>query len=224
MIDKNLKIKEKKETDYESDYFVIGLVVFLIVVVIAVITVSSYFISGYSNKLSEIDKAREFSKSFEKEKKIQEKKIQGRKYVRSYYPIYSYPYKDYIGNNKINDKNAFILGEGTGWTFSNSYFTLADYKDSYAIREFVVEKDRVNFIRTTDEDTIPKIRTTEIIFYTFAKNNKDTIFGKRETLYEIDFLIPRSKRVFLVNIGELKNAESMQKINNMNNNIFHSRN
>lgn len=86
-----------------------------------------------------------------------------------------------------------------GWAFSNSYFTLADYKDSDVIKEFAVEKNRVNFIRTDDE-TIPKIRTTEIIFYTFAKNNKDTIFGKRETLYEIDFLIPKSKRVSLVNI------------------------
>ena len=217
MIDKNLKIKEKKGTDYESDSFVIALVVFLIVVVIAVITVSSWLSSDFSKHLSEIDKAREFSKSFEKEKKIQ-----GRKYVHSYYPIYSYPYKDYIGNDKINGKNVFILGEGTGWAYSNSYFTLADYKDSDVIKEFAVEKNRVNFIRTDDE-IIPKIRTTEIIFYTFAKNNRDTIFGKRETLYEIDFLIPKSKRVFLVNIGELKKAESMQKIKNMNNDVFHSR-
>ncbi|EEB64390.1 hypothetical protein CAPSP0001_2750 [Capnocytophaga sputigena ATCC 33612] len=44
-------------------------------------------------------------KSLEKERKIQ-----GREYVYSYYPIYSYPYKDYVENDKINYKNIFILG------------------------------------------------------------------------------------------------------------------
>jgi hypothetical protein len=57
-------------------------------------------------------------KSLEKERKIQ-----GREYVYSYYPIYSYPYKDYVENDKINYKNVFILGEEMGY----SYFTLLDY-------------------------------------------------------------------------------------------------
>lgn len=139
--------------------------------------------------------------------------VKRKEYVYSYYPMYSYSYENYVENESFDSKNVFVLGENNGGSsFTDFYFTLADYKSPDVIKEFEIEKNRVNFIRD-DKDTISQIKITEEISYLSVKRifSKDTLIQKRELLNEVDFLIPKNKKIILIDIGVLR------KKNNINN-------